>query len=957
MLILPATAQQGYKKQSNGVVVTLPDAASGQARRLRLSVVNDKIIQVTATPDDRIKNRQSLIRVAPANAKTKWSLSQSGDNLSVSTAVVKATVSLTTGEVSFYDAAGALLLKEAERGRRFAPIKVDGDQGYTIVQKFDSPDDEAFYGLGQHQSDEFNRKGRSEELYQYNTKISVPFVVSTRRYGLLFDNYSMSGFGDERPYANLDVFRLYDKKGSEGAITASYYRNAGAELFTERRESSVDYETYFTHGELPRDFDFKGETYNRFPAGFGFPNSLVVWEGEIEPRESGIFHFKLMYGSYTKVYLDNELVVEERWRPSWNPNSVKFSAAMTAGKRVPLRIEWKDGSGSYIGLKVLSPRPAEEVNRLSFWSELGDELDYYFVHGATMDEIISGYRYITGKAPIMPLWAMGFWQSRERYATESELLGALRELRARNFGVDNMVQDWHYWRDDDWGSHEFEPTRFPTPGAMVDTLHALNARFMISVWPKFYVGTEHFRELDRNGWMFRRAVTDSLLDFVSPGYSFSFYDAYAPGGRKLFWQQMDEHLYSLGVDAWWMDASEPNLKDCLPHIYQKALVGPNALGSGTRYYNTYALVNAQAIWEGQRSKKPNDRVFLLTRNGFAGLQRYSTASWSGDIGTRWEELKAQIPAGLNFSLSGIPYWTMDIGGFCVENRYIRAQRIYDASGLENDDLKEWRELQARWHQFGAFTPLYRAHGQFPRREIYNIAPESHPAYRTIYYYNKLRYALMPYIYSLAGKTWFDDYTIMRPLVMDYPDDALVRNLSTQYMFGPSLMVCPVYRYKAASVPVYFPRSVSWYDFYNGKLYRGGSEADIATPYERMPLFVPEGSILFFGPDVNYAGEKKAEVIDVYVYAGKNGSLYLYEDEGVNYNYEKGLYSKIGFDYDDASGQLSIGDRGGSPYPGMIAHRKFNIYYVRPGKAAGRDIRSAPDAVVEYTGKRQLVGLK
>lgn len=334
---------------------------------------------------------------------------------------------------------------------------------------------------------------------------------------------------------------------------------------------------------------------------------------------------------------------------------------------------------------------------------------------------------------------------------------------------------------------------------MVDAIHDLNARFMISVWPKFYPTTKNYKELAANGWVYLQAVKDSILDFVPPGFVATFYDAYAPGARKLFWKQMNDNLYRLGVDAWWMDASEPNIKDCTPMSYQKALTGPTALGPSAQYYNTYALVNAQAIYEGQLKENPDDRVFLLTRSGFAGLQRYSTASWSGDIGTRWEELKAQISAGLNFSISGIPYWTMDIGGFCVENRYRTGQLIYDKTGVENDDLKEWRELNARWYQFGTFTPLYRAHGQFPLREIYNIAPEDHPAYQTILYYNQLRYRLMPYIYSLAGKTYFDDYTIMRPLVMDYASDLAVRDNSTQYMFGPSMMIAPVYTYKRLPV--------------------------------------------------------------------------------------------------------------------------------------------------------------
>lgn len=955
LAVLPFSAQAGYKKIANGILVSLPEGELNQSKTVRLLVVNDEVIQVTASPEAKIQDKQSLVRVAPVKAPVKWNVESTSDSVFLNTGKLRAAVSLVTGEVTFYDKSGKLVLRESNGGRHFTPIEVEGRKGYTTRQQFNSPEDEAFYGLGQHQSDEFNYKSKNEELYQYNTKISVPFVVSTKNYGVLFDNYSYSRYGDPRPYSNLDIFKLYDKNGKEGGLTATYYKNNGLEVFVERQESRIDYETLFTHQPLPKTFDFKGETFDKFPEGFRFRNSLVVWEGEIEPKESGVYHFKLFYGAYTKVFLDNKLMVEERWRPSWNPNSVKFTADLQAGKKVPVRIEWREGAGSYIGLKVLSPRPEEEVGRLSMWSEMGNDIDYYFIHGDSMDEVISGYRYVTGKSPIMPAWAMGFWQSRERYKTQDEILTALRELRKRKMGVDNIVMDWQYWKTDSWGSHEFDPARFSDPKGMVDAIHDLNARFMISVWPKFYPTTKNYKELAANGWVYLQAVKDSILDFVPPGFVATFYDAYAPGARKLFWKQMNDNLYRLGVDAWWMDASEPNIKDCTPMSYQKALTGPTALGPSTQYYNTYALVNAQAIYEGQLKENPDDRVFLLTRSGFAGLQRYSTASWSGDIGTRWEELKAQISAGLNFSISGIPYWTMDIGGFCVESRYRTGQLIYDKTGVENDDLKEWRELNARWYQFGTFTPLYRAHGQFPLREIYNIAPEDHPAYKTILYYNQLRYRLMPYIYSLAGKTYFDDYTIMRPLVMDYASDLNVRDNSTQYMFGPSMMIAPVYTYKATSRKVYFPKGTDWYDLYTGKCYKGGQEQEIESPFERMPIFAPAGGILLYGPEITYVNEKKPEVIDVYVYAGKDGSFYLYEDEGTNNNYQKGAYSKIDFNYSDATNTLTIGSREGS-YPGMLSERTFNIIYVSPNAPAGWDNKGKPAKVIKYKGEQISVKL-
>ena len=585
---------------------------------------------------------------------------------------------------------------------------------------------------------------------------------------------------------------------------------------------------------------------------------------------------------------------------------------------------------------------------------MANEIDYYFVYGKNMDEVISGYRTLTGKSQIMPKWAMGFWQSRERYKTQFELVNTLKEFRNRKIGIDNIVQDWFYWPETEWGSHKFDPDRFPNPKEMVDTVHQLNAKIMISVWPKFYATTEHFRQFDSQGWMYRQAVKDSIRDWVGPGYVGSFYDAYAEGARKLFWKQMEENLYPKGFDAWWMDASEPNVQDNTDIDYRKKLCGPTALGPSAKYFNAYALVNAQSIYEGQRGVDPNKRVFLLTRSGFAGLQRYSTATWSGDIGTRWEDMKAQISAGLNFAMSGIPYWTMDIGGFCVEKRYDAGQRIYDETGVENENLKEWRELNARWYQFGAFSPLYRAHGQFPYREPFNIAPENHPAFQTINYYNKLRYRLMPYIYSLAGMTWFNDYTIMRALVMDHGKDAVVNNISDQYMFGNSLMVCPVYEYKATKRNVYFPNTSGWYDFYTGKFIAGGTQQTVDAPYVRMPLYAHEGAIIPFGPEIQFTDEKKPDNITLYVYGGKNGKFTLYEDEGVNYNYEKGAYATIDFNYDEASKTLRISDRKGT-FDGMLQNRKFNVVLVNQAVPKPYD----PDSKgieVNYTGVAQTITL-
>lgn len=927
-LALASCTQQSWEKTQNGAVIRLKAASKSEASTVKVSVVNDNIIRVTAVPGKSFSKAGSLVVIDQETTPQFTVLKEEG-SIIVATSGVNARVSLATGQVTFTGEDGSLLLQEREGGRRFTPFEAEGTQGYTMQQVWESPANEAFFGLGQHQSDEFNYKGRNEELFQYNTKVSLPVVVSDRNYAILWDNYSLSRFGDPREYANLDLFKLYNAKGEEGGLTATYLTNSDpGNIFVERTEAAIDYENL--------------ETVKNFPEGFRFNNSTIVWEGEMEPAESGLFHFKLYYAGYTKVWLDGEPVVSERWRTAWNPNSYKFKKEMEAGRRYPVKVEWRpDGGISYLGLKVLSPRPAEEQNALSFWSEMGDQIDYYFIRGNNSDEVISGYRTLTGKAQIMPKWAMGYWQSRERYKTGDELLEAVNEYRQRGIPLDNIVLDWFYWPEDSWGSHQFDAARFPDPTAMVDSVHRLNARIMISVWPKFYYTTDHYKAFDGKGWMYRRATRDSIRDWVGRGYIGSFYDAYNPEARKLFWNQMKENLYPKGFDAWWMDASEPDILSNASINYRKSLMTPTALGPSAKYFNAYALVNAEAIYNGQREADPDRRVFLLTRSGFPGLQRYSTATWSGDIGTRWEDMKAQISAGLNFAISGIPYWTMDIGGFCVENRYTRARE-------GSEDLEEWRELNTRWHQFGAFCPLYRSHGQFPFREIYNIAPENHPAYKTMVWYNKFRYRLMPYVYTLAGMTWHNDYTIMRPLVMDFNGDITVNNIGDQYMFGPSLMVAPVYEYKARTREVYFPAATGWYDLYSGQFLTGGEYRTVDAPYEKMPLYVREGAILPFGPEITSTAEKAADPVTLYVYTGRDGAFTLYEDEGVNYDYEKGEFSTIPITWDDAAGKLTIGARKGS-WDGMPETRTFNVMWISKEQPQAFDLSAVPRASVTYDG--------
>lgn len=455
--VFAACAGSGLQKTENGIIVEINQQRSTDVRKVRVEVMGEKLIHVSATPEKNFSEEPSLI-IVPQKNKAGFKVEEQDDEIMVKTSQLCAIVSKATGEVRFTDAAGKQILAEDQGGRTFTPIKVEGTNGYTVRQVFRSAgNDEAFYGLGQHQADEFNYKGKNEELFQYNTKVSVPFIVSNKNYGVLWDSYSLCRFGDPRDYSQLcGIFKLYDKDGKEGALTGTYIPAGKDAKVIVRREDSL----YFEHLDRAAHL----EKVVNLPDGFPLMGSHVTYEGEIEPSETGLFRFILYYAGYTKVYLNNEPVVPRRWRTAWNPNSYKFTVHLEAGKRVPLKIEWEpDGYVSYCGLRALSPVADEEQNKLSWWGEMQNEIDYYFVYGDTMDDVISGYRTLTGKSPIMPKWAMGYWQSREKYNTREEVLSTLKEFRERQIPIDNIVIDWLHWKQDAWAATSSIPNAFLIP--------------------------------------------------------------------------------------------------------------------------------------------------------------------------------------------------------------------------------------------------------------------------------------------------------------------------------------------------------------------------------------------------------------------------------------------------------------------------------------------------------------
>jgi alpha-D-xyloside xylohydrolase len=915
-------------REEPGRFTTIPGGVSvkpsdGTAKVVRLEVLSPKVIRVTAFPTESTELPQSLMAVRQADANVPFEAKEENGAVIVKTADVSAEVSIDSGAVSFKDKAGRNLLTENVRGREFSRVDVQGKAFYSIRQEFESPSSEAFYGLGQHQNGQMNHKGDNVELAQHNMDIAMPFVVSSRNYGLLWDNTSITRFGDPRPWQPIaETLKLRDADGKEGGLTAQY--SVAGKVVLTRVENDISYQYIKSLAGLPSEIG-KSQAQR------------ITWAGTLEAQTGGLHKFSLYASDYHKLYIDDQLVLDA-WRQNWNPWYRDFELQMEPGAPKKIRIEWDRTSG-YLALFHRDPLPAAQQNALSLFSEVGHAIDYYFIHGQNADDVIAGYRFVTGKATLPPKWVYGFWQSRERYKTQDELLGVLREYRKRRIPLDNIVQDWHYWREDSWGSHQFDPERFPDPRAMMDQVHAQNAQLMLSMWPKFYPTTEHYKELDAKGFIYRRNVEQKQKDWVGMGYLSSFYDPYSAEARQIYWRQIHETLGKLRIDAWWLDSVEPDMQSNLDIEERKLRMGPTAMGPGAQYFNSYPLVNAQGVYEGARAATPDKRVFIFTRSAFPGLQRYAAGVWSGDVASRWSDLHEQISAGLNMSMSGLPNWSFDIGGFSVEPRYEKP----DAKAL-----REWRELNTRWFQFGAFVPLFRSHGQFPLREIYNIAPAGTEVYDTLVYYTKLRYRLLPYIYTAAANTYHNDYTIMRGLIMDFPSDQQVRDIGDQYMFGPAFLVCPVYEYGAMSREVYLPEGTHWYDFYSGERTDGGKRIKVAAPLTRMPLFVRAGSIVPIGPEIQYSSEKPDAPLTLFVYTGKDGTFTLYEDSGTDNGYEKGEFSTIPFAYDDQRGELKIGNRSGR-FPGLVEKRTFNVRWIAPGEARAADFDVRSDESVEYSG--------
>lgn len=931
-----------FEKTADGVVVTL---AEGAIKKVRLQVMSEKIIRVTALPGvDFGVMPESIQVIAKPATNVEFTLEQSGNNLVLKTAQVTANLSLIDGTVNFADAKGNLLLKEENRGTVSAvtadPIKPDADS-FALRQEFNRGSDEGYFGLGQQQNGQVNYAGENVELTTHNLVKTIPFVVSSKNYGLLWDNNSVSYFGDPRATQPLNAsLKLFDAEGKEGGLTARYFD--GDKLLLTRVEADLNYQFYSDN--TVREIPLPDETKDA-------KNLRVEWEGSIETDEAGIHRFKMYSSGYAKLFVDGQMVLD-RWRMNWNPWWHTYNMEMKPGEKKVIKVDWTVGGG-FFRLTHLDPMPAEELGELSLASETGKAIDYYFVAGDNKDDVISGYRHLTGDAVMLPKWAYGFWQSRERYKTQDEIINTFKYYREKKIPIDNIVLDWSYWEENAWGSHEFDKKFFPDAKAMTDKIHAMNGNIMISVWPKFYPTTKNYKELNDKGYMFNKNIEEGNLDWIGPGYLNAFYDPYPKESQEIFWKQINENLNTKGFDAWWLDAAEPDIHSNLTFTKRKEIMSrEGGIGSGAEYFNSYAIPNAQAVYDGERKTDPEKRSFILTRSAFGGLQRTGSALWSGDTSSRWENLKEQVGAGVGTSMAGVPNWSFDIGGFTPEDKY-RWGNKKGGEALNIRDLKpelvaDWQELNVRWFQFGAFVPLFRSHGQYPYREIFSLADEGTEVYNTLESYIKLRYRLMPYIYTLAGDTFHKDGTIMRGLVMDFPNDRKAWDINTQYMFGPAFLVNPVYEDKARSRDVYLPAGADWYNFYTGEKLTGGQTIKADAPLSQMPLFVKAGSIVPTGPLIQHVDEGLNAPITLNIYMGANGSFDIYEDDGRSVKYEKGEWSRIPVSYDEATATVTIGDRVGS-FTGMSENRKISVRFIfGPSKDAANF--DAVAQTVDYSGK-------
>ncbi len=855
-LELTALSQMVPQGESKGLIRETPSGVEISTNQCVLVIrpVAVSAMRVRCAKETAVES-PSIVLLPQASAPV-FKLSQDAATVVIATSKMKAVFDRQSGALHFDDNSGKTFLTESPGSRRLDPTTVQGEATFTAEETFLSPPGEHLFGSGEFQDGFLDIRDLPRRLTQVNSQIAIPFLLSSKGYGILWHNYGLTDLNAARGRVAL-------ARTSTGTETAADVTTAEG-----------------TRRQVRREAEF---------------------EGSLEVPQSGRYAFMLDVGQKMArryhVEIDGKTVID--FSNFWLPPTTSWFGDLAAGHHT-IHV-----TGTQDDQPLLFWRPSED--RTVLRSPVADAIDYIVFAGPALEDVIATYRQLTGPAPLMPLWAYGYIHCRERFHSNEEILNIAEEFRRRQLPLDLIVQDWQYWGKYGWNAMKFDEQYYPDPAGMISRLHGMNVKLMVSVWSKIDPETEVGKQFAEKG-------------YYIPGTQWV--DFFNPAAASLYWKNFSERMLSLGIDAWWQDADEPENDDL---VGRSTFVGP-----GEKVRVLYPLLVNKTVYEGQRRDAPNKRVLILSRSAFLGQQRYASTTWSGDVGNSWESLKRQITAGLGYTASGLPYWTTDAGGF-----------FRPGPGQYTDPT--YHERLLRWFQFATFSPLQRVHGYQTDTEPWRFGDEVE---REVRRYLELRYQLLPYIYSQAAAVSFHGSTLMRPLVMDFAKDDEALTQKYEYMFGPAFLVSPVLETGAVRWPVYAPTTAGgWYNFWTGQPVAAETTTKIDAPLARIPVLVRAGSIVPIGPTEQYAGEKPASDLEIRVYPGTDGDFTLYEDEGTNYNYEKGMLSTIHFHWNDKKRELSIEQRSGQ-FPGMLQSRQFKIVTV--------DSNSVRQ--VQYDGKQIVCGM-
>ncbi|WP_321437861.1 TIM-barrel domain-containing protein [uncultured Bacteroides sp.] len=852
-LLCEGQVVKGFKRLSNKVNITLSDGT------LSISPLSENAVRIKFYKESE-GNLPELVFTSGV-ATPGFQVLDLPTKLEIKTKSIIVSLDKHTGKLSYANNAGKVFLSEEAGTRKLTPGSIQGESCYEAEQSFESPSDEYIFGLGQFQDGQYNLKNVARRLIQVNTQISIPFIYSSKGYGLLWHQYGLTDFN---PADNFIALGKQEQSTSGNSQMAEVTTTSGTQKVSQNQS------LYQGKFNVTKDGEY----------------SIFLDLGDMGNR-----HF---------VAIDGKPCIDQS--NMWLPPTVGTLVKLKAGEH-QVQVLCKSNNTPKLSWKLSD-------NITTFRSPVAKALDYVVFYGPSADNVIASYRNLSGNVPMLPQWAYGFWQCRERYTSGTHLVETVKEFRKRNLPLDVIVQDWQYWGDRGWGVPQFDEKNYSNPSEFIKELHNLNAHFNISIWSN----------PDKNSTIGKEYVAKNR--FIPDT---KWLDYFNPKTRNEYWNTLKVNMLDNGVDSWWMDAVEPEndaLKGTKTHI-----------GAGDFYRLTYPLMVSRAVYEGQREATSDKRVCILTRSAFSGQQRYGIINWSGDIGGTWDTFKNQIVAGLNYTITGFPYWTTDIGGF------------FRPGNSQYTDEK-YHELLTRWYQWGTFNPIFRIHGYQTETEPWKYGQKVEDNMRKML---NLRYCLLPYIYSEAWQVTKNGSTMMRPLVMDFNADTTAVNRQYQYMFGKSLLVAPVTEANASEWNVYLPKSAGWFNFWTGKHFNGGQSIKTDAPLDKIPLFVKAGSIISIGKIIQYSGEKLADTLEIRVYKGADAKFDLYEDEGDNYNYEKGRYTIVSFNWDEKHQSLTISDRKGN-YTDSLIKRIFNVVFVDENKGFGINASSKGKKVL-YVGTK------